>query len=99
MLSDIKTLNALEEMLSDSELDLDVSITRDAAVEQIQEYLTSVNEDGFYDDMVVELENLTADLDELVELSEFTGINEENAATVSVEVERKIDETDSAENS
>ncbi|MBT6069277.1 FecR domain-containing protein [Candidatus Peregrinibacteria bacterium] len=99
VLSDIKTLNALEEMLSDSELDLDVSITRDAAVEQIQEYLTSVNEDGFYDDMVVELENLTADLDELVELSEFTGINEENAATVSVEVERKIDETDSAENS
>ncbi len=83
-LEDLKTLEALEGVVEDGS-NLDVVAIREGVVEKLNESLALYNEDGVYDEFVAELETLQAeDLDELVELSEFVGVNDENAATVDV---------------
>lgn len=86
-LSDLKTLNALEETLT-VDSGLDVTVTRDQVLERLDQYLALVKDEELYSEFAYELEKLqVSELDELVELSEFTGVNEENAATVNVELE------------
>lgn len=83
-LSDLKTINALHEVVGFDGI-INIESVQSRVVDTLDEYFLIANIDSSYDDLLAEFEILqNNDLDELVELSEFVGVNDQNAATVDI---------------
>ena len=92
-LSDLKTLNALGEVLIQHDSMLHVKEVRDQLVARLTVYIELVPNEEFYEIISMEFENLKQnDFDILVNASEFTGISEENAATLDVALDEVEDD-------
>ncbi|MDP4008665.1 MAG: DUF5667 domain-containing protein [Candidatus Peregrinibacteria bacterium] len=83
-LSDLKTINALHEVVGFNGI-INVESVQSRVIDTLDEYFVIANTDSSYDDLLAEFMVLQKDnLDELVELSEFVGVNDQNAATVDI---------------
>lgn len=82
-LSDLKTINALKDTFAGE--GLPVADVKGRVVKVLNEYFDVFNTDASYGDLFAEFEVLQKDsLSQLVRLSEFVGVSDQNAATVDV---------------